>query len=832
MSTSIYIQNNLGAQYSFQDGLTGTSTVYIPPGQTGTWLGVAERFGYQRQSVSFEPALGGDIPFSPVWVQDVYLTVTNPDTVAGYTTLADLSKVYDFNAYWRTTNAGIPYDLVVKNGAVLDFGTASVIVDALAASVFAYNSATNTFTIKAAELNSTALFSTIKAASITTANGAVLKCLYQTSTGLSARVFFSGLINSTLAITDGAAAQYMFGAGKTGSYVEYLTPGQTGTWAWIHERYGYKRQVGTFTPASGGDFFITPTMTVDGSLTESNVALVAAYTDLGTASKVNDYEAYWRTTSAGVQYDDTLSRNADTLNWTPYDVEIDPLAATPYAITSNKVTVKTTNLVANTVTTTGVVTKVNGAIITGVVTDSTGVATQTTIVGLTGCSVAIVKDTGVLFDFQSNVTGTYTLSIPSSESGTWKYIITKFKRKYQEGSFVLGSPLPTTVTYLELVDDRVVAANASIPQNYTILSSTQEMYDYFNWWATTAQGIAWYKAVSWQGTVLDVGVANIAFDPTATSIASMAPVTHLVTIKSLVMSGDLTSTGTFTRVNGATTSGLVTDATGTTAIVTFTGFSGTNKLYVEDSIDTQRVFTTVTTSEYVLYLLPAEQTNHPWSWAAKKTGYQHAVGTLDVSNAGRIVVQIGMGQILQPDGTAMFTTTPVPSTLSVDWTTSVDDTPRIKLGDRSYFAQDVYNATDLSLSTLDGMKWLTNGNSDVRIAILPAGNFIFLSAGWRFMESAVGNDNAGVNGFAISTDNQTIDNTNGPVSLLSTSSAISDADLAKIRETWDRLVNHVEAKVDTSLVDLTDIKGTGFTKDRDSLTNQTIIGNTSIALSA
>lgn len=817
MSTSIYIQNNLGAQYSFQDGLTGASTVYIPPGQTGTWLGVAERFGYQRQSVTFEPALGGDIPFSPVWVQDVYLTVTNPATVAGYTTLADLSKVYDFNAYWRTTTPGIPYDLVVKNGAVLDFGTASIIVDALAASVFSYDSATNTFTIKASELDSTTLFSTIKAASITTANGAVLKCLYQTSTGLSSRVFFNGLINSTLAIEDGAAAPYMFGAGKTGSYVEYLTPGQAGTWTWIHERYGYKRQVGTFTPASGGDFFISPTMTVDGSLTESNVALVSAYTDLGTAPKVNDYEAYWRTTSAGVQYDDTLSRNADTLNWTPYDVEIDPLAVTPYSIAGNKVTVKTTNLVANTITTTGVVSKVNGAIITGVITDSTGVASQTTISGLTGCSVTILRDTGEIFDFQANVTGVYTMNIPSSETGTWKYVITKYRRKYQEGSFVLGSPLPTNVTYLELVDDRVAALDPAIPQAYTVLNSTQQMYDYFSWWSTTLEGVVWYKAVSWQGQVLDAGVADIEFNATATPNVSMDPVTYLVTIRSTSLSGDLVTGGTVTRANGAVTTGLVTDSTGTTAILTFTGFTGANKLFVQDSAEVQRLFTDVSTSEYVLYLLPSELTDHSWTWSAKKLGYQHASGTVDVQAAGRISVQIGMAQILQPDGVPMRTSAPTPAGLSVDWTTSGDDTPRIKLGDRSYLAQDIYNATDASIMTHDGLKWIADGNSDVRIAILPAGNFVFLSSGWRFMESAPGNTNAAVNGFSVSTDSQSIDDINGPVSLLSASGALSDADLNKLRETW---------------LWVDEIRGTGFVKDTHSMTNLESIGQTAVALSA
>jgi hypothetical protein len=198
----------------------------------------------------------------------------------------------------------------------------------------------------------------------------------------------------------------------------------------------------------------------------------------------------------------------------------------------------------------------------------------------------------------------------------------------------------------------------------------------------------------------------------------------------------------------------------------------------------------------------------------------------------------------------MYTGSAPPGGLSVDWTTHPGGDPRILLGDQSYNVIEVYDEVDRSMSSLDGLKWLANGYGDVRIATLPAGNFLFMTTGWRVMQAVPGNDNAALNAFAISEDAQNVDNTNGPVSLISSTSALADDDLQKLRETWDRLVNFVEPKVDTLQTDLTDccdnmatsmtelsvdledIKGTGFVKDKDSLTNQTIIGNTAVALSA
>lgn len=592
---------------------------------------------------------------------------------------------------------------------------------------------------------------------------------------------------ASIYIEDNADSEYYFADGQNGIKDIYVDPGETGTWKAVAERYGYKRQEILFTPATGGEVVFNTVWVDDTSLSGALIGVVALYTDLGTAQKVNDYEAYWRTTQAGIPYGDTLSRNGETLDWTPYNVIVDPLAPVPYSVSGNTVTVKALKLTANTITTSGTVSTVNGGSIDGVVTDINGVSTQITINSLVDCSVGVFDTTGALYDFADNVTGAYTLSIPPTFSGNWTYVVVKQAHKYQSGTFTLGTGVSTNVTWTAITDDRTVDTTEAVVTAYTNLNTTQKMYDYWSYWVTTEEGIPWYKTVTWNGDVLDTDGADLDIDPLAPDLATLDPVTHKVTIRTDVLAGDVRTDGLVVRLNGATTTGLVTDSTGTTSIVTFSGFTATNKIYVEDELDVQRLYKMVTSAMDVLYLLPSQQTAGLWTYATKKTGYEHQVGQFSVAGGGRVDIQIGMGEIKQPNGEAMYGGSATPTGLSVDWTTAVDGTPRIKLGDQAYNVMEVYDEVDRSMSSLDGMKWLADGYSDVRIATLPGGNYIFLTTGWRFMESAVGNSNAAINAFSISEDAQSVDNVNGPVSLISSTSALADDDLAKLRETWQWL---------------------------------------------
>jgi hypothetical protein len=221
--------------------------------------------------------------------------------------------------------------------------------------------------------------------------------------------------------------------------------------------------------------------------------------------------------------------------------------------------------------------------------------------------VAVFDDTNAVHDFAENVTGVYTISIPPSFSGTWSFVVTKQAHKYQQGSFTLGTGVSTNVNWVAITDDRIVDATEAIVTAYTELDTTQKMYDYWSYWVTTLEGIEWFETVTWNGDVLDTDGADLDVDPLAPDLATLDPVTHKVTIRATNLAGDLRTDGLVMRLNSSTTSGLVTDSTGTTSIITFLGFTGTNQLYVEDELDVQRLFTSITTSQRVLYLLPSQQ---------------------------------------------------------------------------------------------------------------------------------------------------------------------------------------------------------------------------------
>lgn len=798
---SIVIQNRIktDAWHKWWEGRSKLITICDSRSTTGVALvtGYAASNYYvsyrQAGSVFLSEALVLDAPKSPLVTLGVDSSynasastagitvtyaagITTINAVAGSYTLDQLYKsVIDFHATADSNEANTVLPVVQDTGA-LEFGSALILNFNSTHSLVAGTKVTTLITSQTLTFNG--------------AGEATATFVYTNTNGTSMIWEFADIVaGSSLGVWDNVTGALLYFQQNVtaGTHRYYITPGNTNVYGFAVEYVGNRREYGTFPSNAGAVIGYNADNVQDISVIETNKTTLAAYLKLETATKVNDYEAYWRSTSAGIKFNDTLVRSGETLNWTPYDVKIDPLAADLYSVVGNQVVVRTDVLTANTVTTTGYVTFANGGTIDGVVTDLNGVSTLIKFQGLTGCSLAVFDSTGAVYQFESNKTGVFSIVVPASATGAWDYVITKAGRKYQAGSFTLGSGLPITVDYVEIIDERVVETNFATVQAYTQLETTQKMYDYWSYWVTTAQGIEWYETVTWNGDVLDTDGADLDIDPLAVEVATLEPITNKVIIRATNLSGDLRTDGLVTRLNGATTSGLVTDSTGTTSIITFTGFTGTNKLYVQDELDVQRLFTTVTAAERVLYLLPSEQTAGLWAYAAKKTGYEHAVGAFSVAGGGRVTVQIGMGLIKQPNGQAMYTGSATPAGLSVDWTTSGDGTPRIKLGDQSYNVIEVYDEVDRQMSSLDGLKWLANGYGDVRIATLPAGNFVFLTTGWRFMQSAPGNDNAALNAFSISEDAQNIDNVNGPVSLISSTSALADDDLTKLRQTWQWL---------------------------------------------
>jgi len=191
MASSIYIEDNTGAQYLYQTGQTGTNIQYLAAGKTGTWKWIATREGYIYQSGTFTPATGGDFLAATGWVQNTSLIITDPVVLAAYTNLSDVNMMNDYFAYWTTLNAGIPYAAkVYKDGTALNFSDADVYYSNTATVPLAYDKPTNKFTIKATTVGQgSTLFSIKTTGTVSAEAGTTINIAYQDASGLRANIF-------------------------------------------------------------------------------------------------------------------------------------------------------------------------------------------------------------------------------------------------------------------------------------------------------------------------------------------------------------------------------------------------------------------------------------------------------------------------------------------------------------------------------------------------------------------------------------------------------------------------------------------------------------------
>lgn len=191
MASSIYVEDNTGAQYLYQTGQTGTNVTYLSAGKTGTWKWIATREGYNYQAGTFTPATGGDFLAATAWTPNASLIITDPAVLAAYTNLSDVNMMNDYFAYWTTLNAGIPYAAkVFKDGTALNFSDADIYYSNTATVPLAYDKPTNKFTIKATTVGQgSTLFSVKTTGTVSAEAGTTINIAYQDASGLRANIF-------------------------------------------------------------------------------------------------------------------------------------------------------------------------------------------------------------------------------------------------------------------------------------------------------------------------------------------------------------------------------------------------------------------------------------------------------------------------------------------------------------------------------------------------------------------------------------------------------------------------------------------------------------------
>lgn len=117
--------------------------------------------------------------------------------VAARTTVDTLDDLYDAATYWTVTTpvSGAYLDLLAAIGDTLDLGANNLVVDGTAGNDFAFNSGTNTITIKSTVLAAGTKFKTFTTTgSVTFINGASSVIPYTSSAGTVAIIAVTGLV--------------------------------------------------------------------------------------------------------------------------------------------------------------------------------------------------------------------------------------------------------------------------------------------------------------------------------------------------------------------------------------------------------------------------------------------------------------------------------------------------------------------------------------------------------------------------------------------------------------------------------------------------------------
>lgn len=328
-----------------------------------------QKFGYQVQVISPDMTFGDDdlSAYAPITmtaqsgISRTESAINSATTITTYQELLEelhvLALAQEGAASYNGYNNG---NLFSFTGGVLTTNFASVTVDATAASKISYNSTTNALTIKSSVLasNSTVTQWNNASGSITLANGAVIQGVYSSSAGTSTTFQFQEVeVGSSLIIYDASGTTKYFQQEVTtaGTYSYYIPPGVTGTYYWAIEKYGTKRESGSFAANTGGLLFYVPAYAEDVGITQATKATVAAYTALETNSKVYDYVAYKRLSESFIKIGQITTRSGTSIEWIAgYDVKIKATNASVFSLTGTTFYIKSSSLAGDTKYTTNI----------------------------------------------------------------------------------------------------------------------------------------------------------------------------------------------------------------------------------------------------------------------------------------------------------------------------------------------------------------------------------------------------------------------------------------------------------------------------------------------
>lgn len=621
MTTTVLILNDTGVQHDLTTSASGSYVSYIPPGSSGTWSWIAELYGFQRQTGTFSPAAGGTININPSWSRDTAITVSVQATVEQYTSINNLDELYDYSCYIRTQD---PMHLVLSATAGKIVTEADIVLDGTTTTLWDYDSNTDTLTIGTALLASgTTLVNLETTGEITLVNGAIITSLFSDSSGSSSRLKYTGLVNSTIYLTDNLGDEYELASNKTGSFTQYIPTSATGSWNWVIESYGFNRQTSSVN-FTGGDYSVVVAYTPDANITQTNLTTVSNYTEISTLNQLYDYAAYMRTLEPQFVL---VTRNGAAVDLGSTNIVIDNLASEvwDYNQSTNTLTIKSTTLSAltrfTTLATTGTITLQNDAKITALYSSSSGPSARLIYTNMIDATILTLNDSGVEYDSQSDIDGVFTNYFTPGQTGLWSWAVERFGYKRQTSTFIPGNGGDTTVTPVWVSDTFITNAVSTSVAAYTTITTLDQLYDYAAYMRTIEPE---YVLVNSSGSSMNLGSVNLVLDGTAIEIWSFDPASNTLTIKTSVLSTgikntQLITTGLVSFQNTAFMTAVYTDSRGTSTNLTIANIPENSSLYIEDNSGSEVYFNSdVDSSVVVTYISPGQTGN--WRWTVEKYG--------------------------------------------------------------------------------------------------------------------------------------------------------------------------------------------------------------------
>jgi len=318
-----------------------------------------QKFGYQVQVITPDMTFGDDdlSAYAPITmtaqsgISRTESAINSATTISNFQELLEELHVLAIGLQGSASYSGYNNgNLFSFAGGVLTTNFTTVNVDATASSKISYNSTTNTLTIKSTTLasNSTVTAWNNAVGAVNLLNGASITGIYTTSTGTSTTWEFQDVTAGTsLAIYDGSGVTKYFQGevGSDGTYRYYIAPQSSATtYYYAIEKYGTKREEGSFPNNAGGVLFYVPAYAEDVGITQTNKATVAAYTAVDNLDKLYDSIAYYRLSETGIKQGQIAERNGTAVDISTRSLVVNQSASVNVTATSSLITIKSSTL--------------------------------------------------------------------------------------------------------------------------------------------------------------------------------------------------------------------------------------------------------------------------------------------------------------------------------------------------------------------------------------------------------------------------------------------------------------------------------------------------------